>query len=846
MLFFLTVFLLTLNGFIPHMDKRNITFIISVLLSFLVIQFGFQYFEQENLRDSREKQKLAESKKQKELRAEITDRQADASQLPLVEIYTNESQDTSITGVWLDGSIAVLPWTSSLPDTMFIKSGSTMQPLKLTGQSSSPVVLYSPDEPKKIKTPALQTVGSFDLQLLTPDENVFLAYYRDGHFLLAGKELKLEGDEVNQWIPNTNAFAFFKTQDGYKLTGIYQADKKKFITLERIAALNGLVEKERPAIAESSKETEESFYLLENDFFQLVFSNKGGALSEVNLAFKSDLNPDVIVKPIEYDREMLVDAPQNAHFPSHPYYTAPKKPNGSPIAHQEGTLGGYYPLLRRDLIGATPDKSFKISPEFYALNTVSDFPEVAELIYEVTHFDETSITFEANQPHRKIVKTYRIFPGQEGAPYIIEAEFNIEGDSRGLWITSGIPEVELISGSPAPALKYRLTRGTSSEVENMSLPSDSIVKTSIYPDWLCNSNGFFGLVVDPLSAVEPGFKALMVSPQKAPSRLFLVETAQKTLKPAEYQGYEMLYPLKASGGKLKMRLYAGPFAGSVLKTVDAFYKDPTTGETPDYVACQSFHGWFKFISEPFSKLLFFLMQLFHNLTGSWGISIILLTIAVRIMLYPLNAWSMKSMIKNQEISPKINAIREKYKNDPQKMNLKIMELYKESGVNPLGGCFPILIQMPFMIGMFDLLKSAFELRGASFIPGWIDNLTAPDVLFSWSTPIPFIGTQFHLLPILLGGVMFVQQRLMSNAPSDVNEMTPEQRQSRMMGSTMTVMFTFLFYHFPSGLNIYWLFSMMLGILQQWFTMKNMKKVAQPEAAIEVEGKKLPKRKKSRM
>lgn len=179
------------------------------------------------------------------------------------------------------------------------------------------------------------------------------------------------------------------------------------------------------------------------------------------------------------------------------------------------------------------------------------------------------------------------------------------------------------------------------------------------------------------------------------------------------------------------------------------------------------------------------------------------------------------MLKMQQIAPEVQKIQEKYKKDPKKAQLQIMNLYRDAGVNPISGCFPLLIQMPFLIGMFDLLKSTFELRGAAFIPGWIDDLAAPDVLFSWSTPIFFIGTQFHLLPIMLGAVMFLQQRLMSPLPKDVNQLTEQQRQQRAMGTMMTVVFTVMFYHFPSGLNIYWLSSMLLGILQQWWTQKRL-------------------------
>jgi YidC/Oxa1 family membrane protein insertase len=284
----------------------------------------------------------------------------------------------------------------------------------------------------------------------------------------------------------------------------------------------------------------------------------------------------------------------------------------------------------------------------------------------------------------------------------------------------------------------------------------------------------------------------------------------------------MMLPLNSKGGIMNFHVFAGPFADDTLKAVDKFYADPATGYNPDFMAAQTFHGWFAFISEPFADFLFILMKFFYSLTGSWGFSIILLTVALRLMLYPLNAWSMKSMVKMQQIAPEVTAIQEKYKKDPKKAQVEIMNLYRARGVNPMSGCLPLLIQMPFLIGMFDLLKSTFELRGASFIPGWIDNLTAPDVLFSWETPIFFIGNQFHLLPILLGVVMFFQQRMMSTLPKDKSLWTEQQRQQRSMGTIMTIVFTVMFYNFPSGLNIYWLSSMLLGILQQWWTQKQIK------------------------
>lgn len=575
------------------------------------------------------------------------------------------------------------------------------------------------------------------------------------------------------------------------------------------------------SIAYTQEKKEEQFYVLENAYQQLVFSNFGGALSEINLPFQTEENEKSRVKEIEFDRDMVEKHPQNARFPSQGYFTAGSTDTDF-IKHAEGSLGGYYPLIRRDLLQEKPEKSIRVTPKFYSLNLTSEYPELAELVYTVTKMTKDTIVFEARQAHRKITKTFQIADDTKGGPYTIDLAIKIDGDSRGLWLTSGVPEIEWISGGPAPVLKYRITRNNKPAVEAIDLPVDTTTISSINPDWIANSNGFFGLILDPLTEGGPGMRSSFVSGTGVPSRLVEIDQEYDLYPADKMPGYQVMTPLKSAPGTSKFRIFAGPLSSEILKQVDATYSDSVTNYNPDYIAAQSFHGWFAFISEPFAKLLFWLMQGFHFLTNSWGLSIILLTVALRIMLYPLNAWSVKSTIKMQQIAPEVKAIQDKYKKDPQKSQLEIVNLYRERGVNPVSGCLPMLIQMPFLIGMFDLLKSTFELRGASFIPGWIDDLSAPDVLFSWSYPIFFIGNAFHLLPFLLGGVMFLQQRMMSPTPSNPNEMTDQQRQQKAMGSMMTVMFTLMFYHFPSGLNIYWLSSMLLGIAQQWWTARNMK------------------------
>jgi len=569
---------------------------------------------------------------------------------------------------------------------------------------------------------------------------------------------------------------------------------------------------------------EEQFYVIENAYEQLVFSNFGGALSEINLKLANKENPNLPVRPIRFDKVMAKEFPGNDSFPNFSYQIN----DGSGVQTKEGQTGGYYPLLRRSLFSTKGDMIKQSSPRYYALNVVEENANVPE-VYKVKRLEKNLIEFESQQPHRKITKTFSFAKNPNDAPYCIETTIKVEGDARNLYLTSGVPEVELISGDPAPSLKYLITKSNQKQqVEQLSLPKANTptTMTSLYPNWVCNSNGFLGLIIDPVTEIGAGFKANQIPGASDPTRITLVDSQYQRYPADKYPGYEILLPLKAQ--TMQFRVFAGPFEDGILKQIDRVYSDPSTGYNPNFIGAISFHGWFSFISEPFAKFLFFLMQMFYKITTSWGISIILLTLALRLMLYPLNAWSIKSSLKMQQIAPQVAAIQEKYKKDPKRAQLEVMNLYREKGANPFTGCFPLLIQLPFLIGMFDLLKSTFELRGASFIPGWIDNLTSPDVLFSWSYPIFFFGTDFHFLPFLLGAIMWLQQRFSSPLPKDPKMLTDQQKQQKMMGNIMTVVFTIMFYNFPSGLNIYWLSSMALGILQQWWMTRKMKPSPSPQ------------------
>ncbi len=211
-------------------------------------------------------------------------------------------------------------------------------------------------------------------------------------------------------------------------------------------------------------------------------------------------------------------------------------------------------------------------------------------------------------------------------------------------------------------------------------------------------------------------------------------------------------------------------------------------------------GYFGFIAMPFLYVLHFS----HQFTASYGIDIILLTILIKILMAPLTHKSFVSMKQMQKLQPQMERIKEKYSKDREKLNKEIMDLYRRNGVNPLGGCLPMLAQFPVFIGLYNALSTPIELRHAPFL--WIKDLSRPD----WES-LPFTLGDWHLgvpvLTILMGASMFIQQ-WMTPAVGD-----PNQRKLMLM---MPLMFTFMFVTFPAGLTIYWLVNNILSIGQQYW------------------------------
>jgi YidC/Oxa1 family membrane protein insertase len=211
-------------------------------------------------------------------------------------------------------------------------------------------------------------------------------------------------------------------------------------------------------------------------------------------------------------------------------------------------------------------------------------------------------------------------------------------------------------------------------------------------------------------------------------------------------------------------------------------------------------GWFDFLARPALYLLKFL----YGFTGNYGLAIILVTVLQKIAFHPLTVKSLKSMKAMQAVQPKLQAIQERYKNNPQKKQEETMALYRKHGVNPMGGCLPMVVQIPIFIALYNALGSSVEMWQARFL--WIRDLTQPDALFTLSVWGGYTLSA-NLLALLMGVSMWVQQKMSPPAG--------DPRQAQLMLWIMPIMFTFMFWGFPSGLVLYWLVNNILQIGQQW-------------------------------
>jgi len=217
------------------------------------------------------------------------------------------------------------------------------------------------------------------------------------------------------------------------------------------------------------------------------------------------------------------------------------------------------------------------------------------------------------------------------------------------------------------------------------------------------------------------------------------------------------------------------------------------------------------IIEWVGEAIYYTIPFFHSIFKSWGVGIILISILIYGITYPLTMQSMMSMRKMQEVQPKIKALQERFKSDPQKLNMEMMEIYRREKINPFGGCLPFLIQMPFFMALYQILWRAQYFQGQGFL--WIKDLSQPDRLIIFPFNLPLLGNELNILPILTGGVMFLQQKISSKNMVVTDEQ--QLMQQKMMMYILPVMMTFMFYKFASSWAIYFFIFYILSTATQW-------------------------------
>lgn len=434
-----------------------------------------------------------------------------------------------------------------------------------------------------------------------------------------------------------------------------------------------------------------------------------------------------------------------------------------------------------------------------------------DLSYNVVEKTDKSIAFEALSPDQVLVrKEYRFSEGSGSSDHLLELKVTLTNKS----------EAKLIRDS------YYLYTGAASSLRPDEIEVPAYVwnnagdadyyATSKFrdgPNWLGMGSPIteWQKSFDRLrwGGVMSRFYTTLIStkediPVKAWATRFLVDHSNSEFKdhPKALQDHAIhggvglpTIELEPNASRsVEYRIYIGAKIFHDLKKIDVAEGQPN--RQLQYVM---FYGWFTFVSRGLVAML----RWFHDVTGNWGMAIVLLTITVRTLLWPVQARSNATMKRMGLLAPKIKELQEKHKDDPQRVNAEMMRMYREYGVNPLGGCLPLLIQIPIFFGFYSVLRYAAELRGQPFF-GWMQDLSLPDTV----TTLNLLGYHLDLnpLPLLMGLTMFLQMKL-TPQPASADKM---QQRIFML---MPFLFLFFCYSFASALALYWTVQNIYSIFQ---------------------------------
>ena len=424
----------------------------------------------------------------------------------------------------------------------------------------------------------------------------------------------------------------------------------------------------------------------------------------------------------------------------------------------------------------------RINLRDYQFELEGDVPQKVELGVD----DSYTFRYYMELENNKIQKSITVY----GNSYHVDLELNVS-DAKSIllnddyeisWINGLPPNEKNISEEYTYSETYASMGG---ELESFDIDSEEPIRPlpiNGQTDWIAVRTKYF------LSAIIP-------NNVQTSGVIFAGEGVKINDIIQRHYDTSIISDLQGPSISDSYRIYMGPLDYSVLSDYENGLSDLIMN-----------HGWYERTFRPISLLILRVFKFFQLFIPNYGIVIILFSILVKIVVYPLTKKSYKSMKEMSRVQPLLAELREKYKSDPQRMNKETMKLYKEHGINPLGGCLPMLLQLPLLGALFIVFRSTIQLRGASFIPGWIDDLSRADTIFTLPFSLPLYGDQFNILPILMAGTMIFQSK-----------MTMQDPKQKAMVYIMPIFMLLIFNQFPSGLNLYYTMFNVLTIIQQKFT-----------------------------
>ncbi|MEK7288889.1 MAG: membrane protein insertase YidC [Planctomycetota bacterium] len=463
------------------------------------------------------------------------------------------------------------------------------------------------------------------------------------------------------------------------------------------------------------------------------------------------------------------------------------------------TLKQFKDEYAKDILALLKDGVTEYHP--LAIDTILQKSNFRKQRYTVAKLADNKVAFTTQvEEGLSLVKTFSLLPGRYDVSMDVRIENNTETEISLSYniIASSMIAHEGIPSSDMAAVVARDMGNKSIKLVQIATKKFPTVEESTRIVWAGAINKFFAAILKPTSndlvasVNAQAFDAQgVLSNEKADLGDFMVtiQTQKLRLPSHGVANHNYIY-------------YTGPKKEEYLKQYD------TLGALLSY-------GWFHIIS----KALLAFLNTVHHAIPNYGISIIILTIVIKAVLFPLTRKSQMSMFRMQQLQPLVSQLKEKYKHDKQKLGKEQVLLFKKYGVNPMGGCLPMFLQLPVFFALFRTLQISFEMRQAPFCL-WITDLSRPDTLLHFSFSLPLLGNALNILPLIMTAASYAQTRVTPKAPAA----DPQAQAQQKMMSFMPVMFAFILYSMPSGLTIYWTTSTLLSILETLLIRKTLKKV----------------------